>query len=628
MIQDSVGNNVEDELPLEHTLHINDLPSEVLLNIFCNLSPVDLRDCRLVCCQWNDVVLDKAAWTRAFDNRFLTGDIFASVTGSHLWILEYFGRVASLRTWAKAKSVAKLYALVNSGLVNLATADFTHDRLLTFSRTRGSVTICTLSLGKNQVFIPENYLLIRTLAYDINWKYLCVGTSNGEVYLKSLITATSSGSSRLSVSCLAAGIDSIVQVKINQECDKHREKADIIYATEAGRVGFLSLNGKLLFEITFQERVVYLDTNWKKYVVVISSTHITSIGFNTKEVVHNVPHDWNFETLPPVCDIDFASLSVVLGLDDTFKVFGLGSHSLATGQINGGVQIINGTIQETYRERDFSVVGGDGCLYALTLSDGSVAVFELREAKTPISFKTRIMPFYDDRMPQNIHMYTKVALNSSVIAIGALADWVHFYDAHSGYYLREGAKVSRKFTSDELNPIFCIKFAPQGASGVVVSGDVVQCFRYGELPPQTKRSNAPQASDMSTKRIIQQDIKTQLDEYDQLQQDKQHAAVLVDKFNGKSFDDEQEELHVAMALSASTINVEDTELERALALLREDVPHASEHWNDFGSSPEYGPQEGSSNNLEEISVELGAEEFLGSENEVLKRVLQLSMLES
>lgn len=633
MIQDSVGNTIENaRLRTAPSVHINDLPPEILLNIFCNLTPVDLKDIRLVCHQWNNVVLDKAAWTRAFDNRFQTGDTFASVTGSHLWILEYFGRVAQLRTWAKAKSVARLYTLINSeyGLADRINADFVHDRLLTYSKILGTFTSCTLSLGKNQVFIPDNQLFSNSTAFDVNWNYLCIGKASGEVYLKNLITATSSASNRLSITLLTSAPEPIIHLKLNPDCDRHRERCDILALTKSGLIQFLTLNGKVTSELHLHEEAMYMDTDFKKWVIVVSSKNITVVEYVTKNVLQVIPH---FELEVKFCDIDFGEVNVIMGNETAFKVFhiSLNTHSIAEGSVPSGLRIIGGTLQECDRERDLKVAGGDGRLYALTLSDGSVLIFEIREAKSPVTFKTRIMPFDDDRTPQNIHMYTKVALNSSVVAIGALADWMHFYDSHSGHYLREGAKVSRKLTRNGMVPILYIKFAPEGASGVVVSGDVVQFFRFGELLPDLKRPNAPQALDLSNKRAIRQHIKAQLEEYDEHQFKSDQAVALADKFNGTAFDSEQEELRIAMALSASTVNVEDADLEKALALLREDVTCLVEKLSDESIwKGEYEPlspevdadiQVGTSSEFESVEV-------YDSEEEILQRVLKLSMLES
>ncbi|RKP32436.1 hypothetical protein METBISCDRAFT_25673 [Metschnikowia bicuspidata] len=612
-------------LETTHPPHINDLPAEVLLNVFCRLSPVDLRDVLLVCRRWNSVVLDKAAWSRAFDNRFRTGDVFASVTGSRLWVREYFGRVALLRVWAKAKSVARLYMLINGeyGLMDRVSTDFLHDRLLKFSHAHGTVSLCTLTLGKNQMYIPENHQFASTLAFDVNWNYLCVGTTHGEVYLKNLIIAVSSDFNRLSLTRLAAGSEPVVGLKINPQCDRHREWPDVVLVTQSGNVQFVTLGGKRVAQLHLHLSPFLVDTDFATSVVVVTDTNVFVIDFASKLVVHSFPHGWVLDAAPAACSVDLFGLDVVLGHETEFKVFHIlgDAHTVAEGRLSLGTTILDGTLQDSDRPRDKEVAGGDGRLYALTLSDGSVGVFELRQARSPIAFKTWIMPFADDRTPQNIHVYTKVALNSSVIAIGALADWIHFYDAHSGHYLREGAKVSRKLTRNGMVPILYIRFAPDSASGVVVSGNVVQYFRYGDEALELRRRNAPQALDMSNKRAIKEHIKTQLEEYDELEQSRLDAEIRVDKFNGTAFDSEQEELRVALALSASTMDAQDEELERALALLREEV-ELSEQVEDW--TGEWG------SGVSEPSLQMGSSRTLKhaeTEDEILQRVLRLSMLD-
>ena len=126
---------------------------------------------------------------------------------------------------------------------------------------------------------------------------------------------------------------------------------------------------------------------------------------------------------------------------------------------------------------------------------------------------------------------------------------------------------------------------------------------------------------MSNKRAIKEHIKTQLEEYDELEQSRLDAEIRADKFNGTAFDSEQEELRVALALSASTMDAQDEELERALALLREEV-ELSEQVEDW--TGEWG------SGVSEPSLQMGSSRTLKhaeTEDEILQRVLRLSMLD-
>lgn len=659
MHQDSLGNTTEISSGIKKPtlLGINDLPIEIFILIFSNVSPVDLKDLRLVCRKWNNAVLDRSTWIKAFDNRLGTGKIFASATRSNIWILEYFGRMANLRRWAKAKAYSRLYQLVNNlfGHINRVEADFTNDRLLTFSQISGTVSLCSLTLGKNQLFIPESNWFGDIVAYDVTWSYSCVANSSGGLFLKNLTTATASGSNQSSVKKLIQSEFPISAVKLHKNPDKHKEKPDIVAVSQNGTLSFWNIGGGLVSSLELKDAAIDLRTDFKTVIVIVSQTSLHIMDFSQPSIISSFNHGWEFHSNPISFDVDFNDNNIVLGHEKSFKVFHYEgqNHKVLIGYVPEDVSIIDGTIQESSFTRNHDIPGGDGLLYAFTFSDGSVGVCNIRDLEGQVPFKTRIMPFQDDRSPQGIESYTKVALNSTVIAIGALADWVHFYDAHSGKYLREGTKISRKFTRNGTMPILKIHFGPTGSCGVIVSDDAIQYFRYGEETiTNKKKPNAPQAADLKNRRTINQHIKAQMADYNELEYQKLQEDLLADKYNGVKFDNEQDELRVALALSAScakdnsdTVYVdEDDELARAIALLTQEeqikVPendededeelraalalsqaenhqtiHGGGKWNTEGLSRFQQP---------EIQEESLTED---SEDEILKKILELSMIE-
>lgn len=614
---------------------------EVLIRIFSHLDPVDLRDLRLVCRSWNNAVLDQSAWAKSFSNRFGTDKVFPSVTRSLMWLAEYFGRVGALRRWSKAKPFALQYQLLNSeyGRVDMIQTDFAHDRLLTYSKAFGTVSICTMTLGRNQVFIPENFLFTGILTYDSNWNYLCVGKLSGEIYVKNLMTASSSGSSRLSTTKIGQDELPLVGVRINPECDKRKQKVDIISANATGQVQFWTLASEQKGLVNVDGTAIALGSDFASSVAVVTETHIHVVDFQTYEVIVSAELGWDITADKVFCDFDLDDNNVVISTGRSVKVFHFESntYSVAEAHVPEDVHIIDGTMQQSTHKRNANLAGGDGLLYALTLSDGSVVTFNIRGIAT-IVFSTRIFPFLDDRSPQNVEEYTKVALNSSVIAIGAFADWIHFYDAHLGQYLRQGTKVGRKWMRYETLPILKIQFGPEsaGACGVIVSGNVVQHFRFGELAASKQKPNAPQAQDLSNRRAKQANIRAQMHEYDALEHQQQQQERLADKYNGTSFESEQEELRIAMALSASCAENGDSdeELQKALALLEQ----ASEEPDDELSAALalsardrheqiHGLAEQNEGSSSFESTPAPAELHEESDDELLQRVLRLSLLE-
>ncbi|PSK37670.1 hypothetical protein C7M61_003377 [Candidozyma pseudohaemuli] len=577
---DSLGNTAPSSDEVHHqNVHINDLPDEVLLNVFAHMQPVELKDLRLVCSKWNHVVLDKSAWIKAFHNRFGTGNVFASVTGLTMWLTEYLGRVAVARKWAKARAYSHSYALVNNEfgmrVPPRVFVDFAHDRILTFARFLGAISMCTLSTGRNQVFFPENSVLSMGMAVDSNWSHLCVGKPNGEVLLKNLITSSATGLGKQSVTTLQGPTDDpIVALKLNETFEKVREKVEIVAGTRGGLL--LLWSATTLLRTIFVSQtcgVLEVESDFTKSVVVVTEEEIIAYELSLGEETHRVAH--GIALMPHVnFRIDLADMNVVAYDETTVKVFHLAEEVFVREtEAPEEVSIIGGKLQQSDRKvRNSDVAGGDGRLFALIFSDGSVGTFNIRDTSSEIKLLTRIMPRYD--APFGIFDWTAVALNSSTIAIGLLPNFVHFYDSHLGEYLREGVKVLRKLFREGEPPIRHMSFSSNQAAGVVVSGSVAQYFRFGDAPLSSKRKpNTPQAAEGSSRHAMHRHIKAQLDDYDTLEDSRRRAELMADRYNGTELESEAEELRMAMALSASSVpdTSEDDDLERALALSREEL---------------------------------------------------------
>lgn len=581
-MSDALGNFHLDPNPESlhrQTVHINDLPDEVLLGVFAHMHPVELKDLRLVCRKWNHVVSDKSAWITAFNNRFGTGNVFSSVTGSPMWLTEYLGRVAVSRKWAKGRAFSHAYALVNNEfgmrVPPRVFVDFAHDRILTFARFSGAISMCTLSTGRNQVFFPENSVLSMGMAADCNWSHLCVGKPNGEVFVKNLITSSATGSGKQSVVTLQGPTDDpILTLKMNDVFEKVREKTEIIAGTRGGLL--LLWSATTLLRTIFVSQtcgVLEVASDFRETVVVVTEEEIVSYELPSGEEMHRVAHgitmagDTGFY-------IDLPGMNVVVHNESTIKVFNLSERIYTTeASAPEGVNIIGGTLQQTHRKTRLpDIAGGDGRLFAVIFSDGSVSTFNIRDTGSDIKFLTRIMLRYD--APYGIREWTVVALTSSILAIGLLPNFVHFYDAHLGEYLREGVKVLRKLFREGEPPIRHIEFSPSDCSGVIVSGSVAQYFRFGNDPIALKKKpNTPQSAEGSSRHAMHRHIKDQLEDYDTLEDTRRRAELMADRYNGTELDSELEELRMAMALSASSVpdTSEDDELERALLLSREDL---------------------------------------------------------
>lgn len=582
---DALGNHqyfTEEPATIPQSVHINDLPHEILLDVFAQMHPVELKDLRLVCRKWNDVVSDKHAWTKAFHNRFGTGNVFASVTGSRMWLTEYLGRVAVSRKWSKGRAFSHSFALTNNEfglrIPPRVFVDFAHDRLLTFARFSGAISMCTMSTGRNQVFFPENSMLSMGMAADCNWSHLCVGKPNGEVLLKNLLTSSATASGMQGVTTLQGQTDDpILSITMNDVFHKHLENAEIIAGTTEGLL-LLWSSTKLLRTIFVSEATGVLEvaSDFSSIVIAVTEDEIVCYELKTGEETHRIKHgipfssDFGFH-------VDVAGRNVICHNESEIRVFHLSDEVyVRRTTAPADVTILSGKLQRSKRKtRDQEIAGGDGRLFALIFSDGSVSTFNIRDTDSEIKFLTRIKPRYD--APIGILDWTAVELNSSVIAIGLVPNYVHFYDAYLGEYLREGVKVLRKLFREGEPPIRHIEFSDTQASGVIVSGSVAQYFRFGDNAVVAKKKPSIPQTEGSSRNVMHQQIKSQLEDYETLENARRQAELMADRYNGTELDSELEELRVAMALSASSVpeTSEDDELERALALSREELQQAT-----------------------------------------------------
>ncbi|OVF08646.1 putative SCF ubiquitin ligase complex subunit [Clavispora lusitaniae] len=597
-----------------YTPHINDLPHETLVDIFAHLTPMELRELRLVCRKWNSAVSDKAAWTQAFRNQLGTPSEFASVTGSRAWLAEYFGRVARLRQWTKAKARAHSYSLVNGeyGPSAVVEMDFAHDRLATISPA-GSLASCALVSGKNQVFVPGSAHFAAVSASDASGALLGVGTRDGVVWAKNLASAqpaqavarpdsaNSAHSANSTHSAHSADPVEIVSVRVRRQKNVRGAPGEMVALDAAGQVRVFSASA-LLRSAHLGERAFCMDTDFER-IVVVTAENVHVLAFSSLEPLAVAPHGWTLDA-PPHCHVDFAGSAVALVHGSTVRVL---REQMAWAYVEAQLpaNVVHTALQmPAGRPQDARVAGGDGRLLAAALDDGSVAVFNVR-ARGALRPQCLIAPFHDARAPRGLEARTKVAVDSCVVVVAAAYDWVHFYDAHSGRYLREGTAAARRGTRHGTAPVSAVALGPS-ASGVVVCSDVVQHFSFGAPPVQ--RPSTP-AGESTSRRARQHTIRTQLDDWAALRHAEAERARLADKYNGTDYVSEDDELRTAMALSASDASGEDAELLAALALSRQDE---SSPWQTLVSP------EGTS-----ASAHGGEDD----EEEILRRVLELSLLE-
>lgn len=555
---------------------INDLPNEILIQVFSNLDPIQLCSVRLVCKHWNYAVLDKSTWIKSFGLKFGTRLTFPSVSNSKLWILEYLYRLQMYKKWKKAIAIHKNYQLLNNeyGLVDYALTNFAQDKLLTFARISGDISMCNLNNGKNQTFIPGNYLLTQITCYAVNWTYLLVGKLHGELYLKNLITSTSSGSNRSSLIKFEdeenSRDDTITGCCLNYHFDKRKESIDCISSSIKGSLKCWNLGGKLIKKVELNEPIITVKSDFKNYIIAQGQKKTFIVHIRTFEVV-SIETGMSIEEFEnSFVGVDYGDSNVVICYESTIKVVNfksLGNIRLKEVILPDDVSILKSKFQTVpynkLHNRDPEIAGSDGLMCANILSDDTVIVWNIRESATQIVPQCTITPIFNKHHPAipNDRTYaTSIALNNSVIAIGGYNGFTNLYNIFTGDFIRECSIKFPKRLSHMYQHIIPIKDiqlndSPTSSNGIIICGDAIQYFQFGE-PKQQPTSTAKKRLNVgsSNKQVVHQNIKDEIDDYENLQEAKRRRELLFAKYNGDKYDDNDDELSIAIAMSESFQN--------------------------------------------------------------------------
>lgn len=574
-LKDSLGNTIGGEKENVHkdtSVSLNDLPNEVLISIFSNLDPLQLASVRLVSKQWNRLIQEDVTWIKSFWLKFGTGKAFPSVSRSRYWVVEYLYRMKVLKKWKKSIAIHRSYRLLTNdyGYLDFVLTDFMSDRLLAFSSINGDVSMCSLSNGKNQVFIPGNHLFTNISSYSVSWRFLFVAKTNAELFLKDLSKSTASASSRSSVIQLTKPEDCsylpIIGSCINSLFDKNRENVQCITCSVGGKVQLWKLNGELLLTIDLDEPLINIKSDFRTYIIV-QGVNLFVIDYRTLEV-RKVGLDLDTSEYRSFLDVDFGGYNAIVShrsiilLINFSDVDDIKVRSLLLPKDITVVKAKLQTMPEHHMyDYDPKLAGSDGLIYANLLSDGSVILWNVRSSASAIEVQCTINPIFSKRhpvLPPNVPPATSFALNGSVIVIGGYNGFASVYNIFTGEYIKEcSVKFALKLSLlySHVMPIQDIQLneSTTSTNGVIVCGNFIQYFQFGDaekdpIPHQSKKKlNVGRSSKLpSTK-----DIKMELEDYNRLEESKRQRALVYESINGPGYQDLDDELSMAIAMSQS-----------------------------------------------------------------------------
>ncbi|CAH6722096.1 hypothetical protein CLIB1444_08S01794 [[Candida] jaroonii] len=619
---DNLGNTLIIHQPSTPTFHINELPPEILVEIFGHLELTQLPQIQLVCKYWAGIISNPSIWEHSFNTKFGASEVFPSWSGSSRWVVEYLARSSGLKKWKKAQGEHTNYQILNEFADNITLTNFVGDKLMVYSRIGNSVNICGLRWGKTQTFVPGDNNHV-TLA-DINWNHLVFATRDS-LHVKSLAGATVSSSRSSTKEIIQLG--GIKRVKVRDICDKFKDKPDIIICT-SDKVMIFNLNGETIkvFEI---EDIIDFGTDFK-HIVVVCNTKILIIkmeDFSIKEIDHEVGaedvQDINF---------DFDDDNLIIHHSKDAVVFNYRDETTST--ITFPMDVKFGKLQNSRGKRNPLLVGKDGLFYATILIDDTIVIWSVRDSRKIITrFKSEFK--YKNLGLGDTNEVCSIELNSGVVIVGGYNGFANVHDLFTGKHLREcSIKFPKKYTHmyQYRIPVREIKVNGNHSNGIIICGDLIQYFQFGEDTNKSLKSTKKKKfiAENSYKNNTKKMIKDQLEDYEINEYHTNQMHEIVDKYNGQG--DGEDDIELAIALSKSTLQdttgeeEEDDELQRALELSKNQ--ESSEDFDELLKETLLASTQNELHNPHEFDeIQTGSSKAEPDEDEELRRVLELSLLE-
>ncbi|ODV96646.1 hypothetical protein PACTADRAFT_1233 [Pachysolen tannophilus NRRL Y-2460] len=565
----------------------SNLPPELLINIFSYLDPYTLDILGYVCSNWNSIVNNNELWKETFKKR--NGTIqFSSITRSKNWRNEYILREDIIKKWRKGTSFHQNYFIHNSLLTDAAT-DFQGDKIVLFSKNSGDVNLCSLKTGKNEAVIPATSPS-GTTCYDLNKNCIIFGRWDGKVYAKLF----SSKSYLTSLTLFEGGnhLNRVTSITSNKfQLSGKPGVVGAISGDEEGELIFWDLKmGNLISKLKVSNvSIVNIESNFKDITIVRDSegtlyiihkdlinyeqdTHPIIKTIETK--THLMPDD---QTIVPLNQststmvIDFGGKNIILSKVNELIIYSYNESSfnvLKNYKLkNSKDEIFKICIDGNYtKEYDSKIAGNDGCLIGLLLRSGRVLILNCRSQNlnTLTEFDPEIKqgPAVHEELPP----ICSISINACVVLLGTYNGFSVLHNAITGSLVRVASvRIPKRLLPLEyLIPVTCVSLDTSdnySTNGIVVVGNVVQYFQFGEQNCYEKYKKACQQS--ATKKrakikgalsdrkfAIDRGIKVELDDLTYENEFLENRKKLISKYNGLQYD-EDEELSIALALSES-----------------------------------------------------------------------------
>lgn len=504
-------------------LSVANLPPEVLVEVFSNLTPNCLDACSLVCKHWYNVLNNDASWRAAFYKLFDCRS-FNRVTSSLKWRTELVSRLDIIHKWTKghAKNLS-----FNGGIMEISHvfSDFSASRLILFSSQLGVGVVADPSKGKvatPRIFTDKSLQYTGEVCCTDGSRFgMIFGLRNGN-----LCGVIFSQETRIRDYSAMNGSHTgeVSSVWINKlESPRAYIGIGALSGGEDGHVFAWDLDkGEIIHDYTLCQgvAVTHIKCDSKDRAIAITADGKVFILFEGAEefallgqfsVVLN-ERGRSYSRLS-FFEVDF-NCNFAVYADDfrilRFKISNDPSHFEIDEFVTPEARAIDCVAID---RTQFSRAGtnkdtpGGNCRYLAASSSNDLIFIWLLQAEATDHriepFRKMISPFQVDRA--DVPSVTAIALNSVVLLVGSYNGVTVAYELLTGKYLRVvSSRFSKRALNLRANPHFAdtgllsishLEFdsEPSNPHGIIVIGSAIQYFDLGATLSAVKKKGVKKA---------------------------------------------------------------------------------------------------------------------------------------
>ncbi|SCV03778.1 LANO_0G06194g1_1 [Lachancea nothofagi CBS 11611] len=511
----------------QSTKSLENLPTEILINILSYLDEKDLYAVQATCRRFLEIINDEELWKNLFISRIHTR-LFPSFSRSAKYSVEYVERNRGLSEWKHNRAVKTKFTVTTQNQNNqLEKMVFEYPRCACYSD--GVIMLVQLHSRRRKdrlTYMPcTTPHGCSTMHFNINAAVF--GRFDGRVFGKLLTNKSHlcpvTEFNAIHSSSVTAITTSALEDSPEDWCVSGCKSGQVIWWCEAKKRNAIQISDKPILRLALHKDLTVIMDSQQVYVVdKMDNVHKLDIPSNLQLSL--------VTSLSLHFEVDFGGKLLILGDMAEIYVISINPHqdfgftkSIHIPDLIEKIFIDDITSKRT---QDASVAGGDGCYLGILTGDNSVAIINVRAPGSKLRIQTKLS------FVERVH----TAQITNLVMVCAFSGSLGIFDASSGTELR----VVRK---TEKFPQF---LGVSHGRMIVGSGNVLHYLQYSDQDFRQKKSGLSQTNRSNKWNEV---LNSQLDLYNEDENSRikelERKERLRQKFVG-DLDDEEIQLEIAL----------------------------------------------------------------------------------